>query len=127
MWAVAVAAVAAYLSTFAASITTVEDLNTACRGAIQLEQFPDAVESRNISKGTACMRYIQSVLDSISMHKALGGDAPICLPDAVTPAEIIMVFTEWADEHSDQAEASARVSIFAVLKQTYPCDQKPAN
>jgi hypothetical protein len=115
---IAVASLPAYAQS--KGMDTTDGLVSACRLYSSLQAFGNANSDKYTQAGF-CIGYMAGFAHASS----LATTPTFCLPPTINLGEVVRAFVKYVDEHPQELNVSAKVSVSHALQSAYPCKENP--
>jgi hypothetical protein len=71
----------------------------------------------------ACQAFVEGVVDATAFYGAADQMAlPFCIPAETTPAEMVVIYRDYLNEHHALRQFSAAALAIAAFRGTFPCE-----
>jgi Ssp1 endopeptidase immunity protein Rap1a len=117
----AITAVAMPLPAQSKPMDTTDGLSSACRSYVQLANNAlPATSTEKYTQAGFCIGYMAGFAHAISSTST----PDFCLPESINLGVVVKAFLKYVDEHPQELQLSAKVTVPHALQQAYPCKSK---
>lgn len=96
-----------------------------CEKALRLMDDPSSLTFEDRQRATTCIAYTLGTLDMIVTYESAFSNKAICLPDGVTPGQVIrIVVKKLRNMQPELLQGRGHVLFFAILTQTFSCKMR---